>query len=274
MKMHKLLFAAVLCAASSVAFAQVILPEGTQVRVRLEQSISSATAEEGQAVNLSVADDVKIGDTIVVAQGSSCVGTITQAVPKRRMGRTGKLDFSIERIVAVDGTSVPLRYSPTKKEGGSKAATTGALTAGAAIVFWPAAPVFLLMKGKDVTINRGIVFNVFTDQRFTLNPKAVTIAPAGATTVQPAQPVTTPAPAPTPVAPPPPPPATVTITSDPAGADIEVDGTFIGNTPTTLQMAPGPHSFLIKHGTATWTRTVQIQAGGTITLSAPLTGKK
>ena len=274
MKMHKLLFAAVLCATSSVAFAQVILPEGTRVRVRLEQTISSATAEEGQSVNLSVADDVKIGDTIVVPQGSTCVGTITSAVPKRRMGRTGKLDFSMERVVAVDGTSIPLRYSPTKKEGGSKAGTTGALTAGAAIVFWPAAPVFLLMKGKDVTINRGIVFNVFTDQRFTLNPKAVTIAPAGATTVQPAQPVTTPAPAPTPVAPPPPPPATVTITSDPAGADIEVDGTFIGNTPTTLQMAPGPHSFLIKHGTATWTRTVQIQAGGTITLSAPLTGKK
>jgi hypothetical protein len=274
MRMHKLLFAAALCAVSSVAFAQVILPEGTRVRVRLEQTISSATAEEGQSVNLSVADDVKIGDTIVVPQGSACIGTITSAIPKRRMGRTGKLDLSMERVVAVDGTSIPLRYSPTKKEGGSKAGTTGALTAGAAIVFWPAAPVFLLMKGKDVTINRGIIFDVFTDQRFTLNPRAATIAPAGATTVQPAQLVTTPGPASTPAAPPPPPPATVTITSEPAGADIELDGTFIGNTPTTLQMAPGPHSFLVKKGSATWTRTVQIQPGGTITLSAPLSGKR
>jgi hypothetical protein len=39
-------------------------------------------------------------------------------------------------------------------------------------------------------------------------------------------------------------------------------------------MAHGPHSFLIKKGSATWTRTVQIQPGGTITLSAPLSGKK
>jgi diacylglycerol kinase family enzyme len=75
-------------------------------------------------------------------------------------------------------------------------------------------------------------------------------------------------------APPPPPPATVTITSDPPGAEIELDGTFIGNTPTTLQMAPGSHSFLMKKGSATWTRTVQIQPGGTIPLSAPLSGKK
>ena len=213
-------------------------------------------------------------DTIVIPQGSTSVGTVTQAVPKRRLGRTGKLDFSVERVVAVDGTSVPLRYSPTKREGGSKAATTGALTAGAAIVFWPAAPVFLLMKGKDVTVNKGIVFEVFTDQRFTLSPKATTMAPAGATSVQAAQPVTTPGPVPTPPAPPPPAPATVTITSEPPGADIELDGTFIGSTPATLQMASGAHAVLVKKGAATWTRTVQIQAGSTITLNAPLAGQK
>lgn len=149
MKIDTLLAAALLCATSSVAFGQVILPEGTRVRVRLEQTISSATAEEGQSVNLSVADNVKIGEIIVIPQGSTCVGTVTQALPKRRMGRTGKLDFSIERVVAVDGTSLPLRYSPTKREGGSKAGTAGALTAGAAIIFWPAAPVFLLMNRRN-----------------------------------------------------------------------------------------------------------------------------
>jgi hypothetical protein len=215
---HKLLLATILSAASSGAFAQVILPEGTRVRVRLEQALSSATAEEGQAVNLSVADDVKIGDTIVIAQGSACVGSIIQAVPKRRMGRTGKLDFAIERLVAVDGTSVPLRYSPTKKQGGSNAVATGVLTAGAAVLFWPAAPVFLLIKGKDVTMNRGIVFEVFTDQRFTLPAKAATIAPAGATTVLPAQPVTTPGPVSSTPGAFPGAAAAVNIKSDPDGA--------------------------------------------------------
>lgn len=271
MTKHNLLLATILSAASSGAFAQVILPEGTQVRVRLEQALSSATAEEGQSVNLSVADDVKIGDTIVIAQGSTCVGTIIQAVPKRRMGRTGKLDFAIERLVAVDGTSVPLRYSPTKKEGGSHAAATGALTAGAAILFWPAAPVFLLIKGKDVTVNRGVVFQVFTDQRFTLSAKAVTIAPAGATTVLPAQPVTTPGPVSSAPGAFPGAPAAVTIKSDPDGAEIELDGSFVGSTPATLQITAGPHDITVRKGEATWKRVVQVQPGSSVTLRATLT---
>ena len=260
MRLQNLLVAAALCATSSAAFAQIILPEGTRVRVRLEQAISSATAEEGQSVNLSVTDDVKIGDTIVVAQGAACVGTVTSAMPKRRMGRTGKLDFAIERVVAVDGTSIPLRYAPTKKEGGSKAATTGVLAAGAAVVFWPAAPVLLLMKGKDVTINKGVGFDVFTDQRFTLQPKAATIAPAGSTTVQASQPVAAAA------------VATVTIRCDVEGADIELDGAFVGNAPTTMQIPAGPHSVAVVKGTAKWERMIQIQPGSTITLSAVLGG--
>ena len=273
MRKQRVLFTLVFGISSAAAFAQVILPEGTRVRVRLEQTLSSATVEQGQNVNLSVADDVKIGDTIVVAQGATCVGTITEAVPKRRMGRTGKLDFSIERVVGVDGSSIPLRYSPTKREGGSKTVTTGVLTAGAAVVFWPAAPVFLLMKGKDVTMNRGMIFEVFTDQRFTLSPKAATVAPAGATTVQPAQPVVTPGPVPTPTSPPPG-TASVSIKSEPEGADIELDGAFVGSTPTTLPVATGQHAIVVKQGTQKWARTVQVQPGSAITLNATLAPKK
>lgn len=258
-------------AGCSLAPAQVLLPEGARVRVRLEQALSSATAEEGQSVNLSVIDDVKIGDTIVIAQGAACVGTIIQAVPKRRMGRTGKLDFTIERVAAVDGSNVPLRYSPTRKEGGSNATKAGILTAAGAIVFWPAAPVFLLMKGKDVTLNRGMTFEVFTDQRFTLSPKATTIAPAGANTVQPAQPVITPGPVSTPAAPA---TASVTFKSEPDGAEIELDGAFVGSTPTTLQVPAGPHNITVKKGAVNWTRSMQIQPGGSITLNAPLSPKR
>jgi hypothetical protein len=276
MRTKRFLFAALLCVTASVGFAQTILPEGTRVRVRLEQALSSATSEEGQAVNLSIIDDVKIGDTVVLSQGSACVGTITQAIPKRRMGRTGKIDFAIERVVAVDGSNVPLRYSPTKREGGSNATKAGILTAAGAVVFWPVAPVFLLMKGKDVTVNKGLTFDVFTDQRFTLSAKAVTIAPAGTNTVQTAPPaMTIPAAATTIPAPPPPPaPASVTIKSEPDGAEIELDGAFVGSTPTTLQLAAGPHLVTVKKGSANWTRTVQIQAGSTITLDAPLSTKK
>ncbi len=36
-------------------------------------------------------------------------------------------------------------------------------------MFSPAVPVFLLMKGKDIDINKGVVFDTFTDQDHALS---------------------------------------------------------------------------------------------------------
>jgi len=244
---------------ANCAFAQIMLPEGTKVRVRLEQTITSATAEEGQVVELSVADAVKVGDTLIFPEGARVTGTITDAHEKRRMGRAGKLDFSIDRAKAIDNQWVPLRYTVNKKSGESHAVSTGVLTAGAAIVFWPAAPVLLLRKGKDITINKGVAFDVYTDTNHLVGTPApppglpVTAASAAAPVGVPASGA-----------------ATVTITSTIAGADIEVDGAFVGNTPTTLQLTAGQHRISVKSGAKSWQRTLQVNAGSTISLNAAL----
>jgi hypothetical protein len=39
---------------------------------------------------------------------------------------------------------------------------------------------------------------------------------------------------------------TITITSEPDSAEIYIDGKFHGNTPATLKMVAGSHSFLLK----------------------------
>jgi len=163
------------CLLTGCAGAQVI-PEATKVRVRLEQSLSSATAEEGQPIQLTVADDVKVGDAVVIPRDTVVNGTVVQAVPKRRMGRTGKLDFSIDNILLPHGR-IPVRYSVVKKEGGSKATSTGVVTAGVAVLFWPAAPFVLLRKGKETVFHKGTVYEVFTDVEFSL--KTSPTRPAG-----------------------------------------------------------------------------------------------
>ena len=243
--------------------AQIVLPEGTKIRVRLDQNISSATAEEGQTVEFSATDSVRVGDSVVISEGARVTGVVTEAHEKRRLGRAGKLDFSIDRIRTVDNQWVPLRYTVTKKSGQSHAVRTGVLTAGVAAVFWPAAPVMLLWKGQDVNINRGVTFDVFTDTNH-----AVGAGTAGAGI------------SPGPVAPPPPPAtlagaaatpnATVSITSSIASAEIEVDGAFVGNTPTTLQLSNGQHRIVVKSGAKSWQRTIQASGGSTISLNAPL----
>ena len=148
------------------------IPEATKVRVRLEQPLSSATADDGQPVQLAVSEDVKINDVVVIPHDTVVNGTVVQSVAKRRMGRTGKLDFSIDTIVLEDGSKIPVRYSVVKKEGGSHATSTGIITAGVAVVFWPAAPFILLRKGKDTVYNKGVTFDVFTDTAYSVKAHA------------------------------------------------------------------------------------------------------
>jgi PEGA domain len=52
------------------------------------------------------------------------------------------------------------------------------------------------------------------------------------------------------------------ISSDPAGADIEVDGNYVGNTPSTVAAAAGQHEISIKkNGFKPWQRKITVSAG-------------
>ncbi len=64
--------------------------------------------------------------------------------------------------------------------------------------------------------------------------------------------------------------AALSVDSTPAGADIEIDGAFVGNTPSTLTIALGSHKIAVrKKGFADWTRTLNV-TGGTVHLNAEL----
>lgn len=54
----------------------------------------------------------------------------------------------------------------------------------------------------------------------------------------------------------------LSISSTPAGADIEIDGNFAGNTPSALKVEPGEHNVRIsKKGFQTWERKLKVTGG-------------
>lgn len=64
--------------------------------------------------------------------------------------------------------------------------------------------------------------------------------------------------------------ASLAIDSNPTGADIEIDGAFVGNTPSNISLAAGSHQVAVKKkGFTDWTKTLNV-TGGTIHLSAEL----
>ena len=63
----------------------------------------------------------------------------------------------------------------------------------------------------------------------------------------------------------------ISITSTPADADIEIDGVFLGNTPSDLAVAEGKRVVKItKKGYRPYERTLQVQPGGSQRISAEL----
>ncbi len=62
------------------------------------------------------------------------------------------------------------------------------------------------------------------------------------------------------------------LSSTPAGADIEIDGVFVGQTPSSVPTLPGEHSIRInKSGYRPWERKITT-AGGQVTIAAELDG--
>jgi hypothetical protein len=73
--------------------------------------------------------------------------------------------------------------------------------------------------------------------------------------------------------------ATLDVSSTPSGAEIELNGSFVGNMPSTLGVSPGGHTIKVtKNGYATWERKLNTTTG-TVRLSpeldpsAPASGK-
>ena len=119
-------------------------------------------------MDFDVLEEVKVGNLVVIPKGSIAWGTVTDAQAKRRMGRGGKLDVSIDSVRLADSEKAALRGVKDVKGGGHGGAMTGGIVATSLVMF-PAAPLFLLMHGKDVTLPQGTELTVYVNGDFPLD---------------------------------------------------------------------------------------------------------
>jgi hypothetical protein len=250
------------------------LEDGTPVKLRINRTISSADAHVNDTVDFEVLEEVKFHDVIIVPRGAMAWGTVTDAQPKRRMGRGGKLDVNIDDVRIASGEKVPLRAVKDAKGGGHVGAMTGAIVA-TAIVFFPAAPLFLFMHGKDISIPKGTEITAYINGDVPLEaarfaPAAVAAPSTDATlTEQPAASIeassqTSPQSAETAL-------SKIDVKSDPVGAEITVDEKYMGSTPSDLRLSAGDHKMkLEKSGFKPWEKTLTVTGGASATVDATL----
>lgn len=247
------------------------LEDGTPVKLRLTRNLSSADAKTGDRVDFEVLEEVRVKDLLLIPRGGIAWATVTEAQPKRRMARGGKLNVNIDDVRLVDGEKAALRAVKETKGGGHTGAMTGGIVA-TAIVFFPAAPFFLFMHGKDTTIPKGTEITAYINGDIPLDPKRfqteTTVKPG--TEATPGQPSSVASAAQStngtdPLL------SSVEVKSTPDGADITVDDKYMGSTPSTLKLAAGDHKIkLEKSGFKTWERTLTVGAGATATVNPTL----
>ena|GEM_PF-341398 len=234
------------------------LEDGTPIKLRLSRTISSADAQANDKVDFEVLEEVKVDGIAVIPKGSVAWGTVTEAQSKRRMARGGKLDVNIDDVRLVDGEKAALRAVREVKGGGH----TGGMTAGivaTSLIVWPAAPFFLFMHGKDVTIPKGTEVTAYINGDMNLDPAKFASKPATEAGVLPTSSTATAE------------STTLAVRSTPEGADITVDGKYKGSTPSSLRVEAGDRSVSVeKPGFKKWQRTVSIDAGSNIRLDMTL----
>jgi hypothetical protein len=234
-----------------------VLEEETPVRLRLNRTLSSADAHVGDTADFEVLDDITVNGTLVIPKGGLAFATVTEAQAKRRMARGGKLDVNIDYVKLVSGEKAALRAVKDVKGGGHTGGMVGGMVA-TSIVFFPAAPFFLFMHGKDISIPKGTEITAYVNGDMRLD--IAKFQPAGPT--QGAMALTAGSSGPN---------GKLQVESNPPGADIEIDGNFVGSTPSDIQVIEGEHTVSVKKtGFKDWGRKLKLSSGSSVHLNAEL----
>lgn len=154
--------------------ADVVVPEGTRVRLVTAQEVSSKVAQVGDTVNFTVDEDLVVGSHVIIKKGASATGIVMNAEKSGRMGRAGRLGIRVESTTTAGGEPLKLRAAKGE-EGDDKTNSTLALS-------MLVSSFFLLKKGKDATIKEGTKVDVYVaeETRFRVEGSSLVAVPTPA----------------------------------------------------------------------------------------------
>jgi Chitobiase/beta-hexosaminidase C-terminal domain len=141
---------------------KLLLARGTPVPLAFAADVSSSTAEVGDKIALTLAEDLKAGDVVVAKKGTPSVATITEVDRRGMAGLPGEVFFQVDSLQA--GSAVIKLRGGAAKEGQDKEGKAVGL------MFVPMFPAGLFVHGQDAEIKPGAVFTAFVDADTVLPP--------------------------------------------------------------------------------------------------------
>jgi hypothetical protein len=131
--------------------ATLTIPDGTPIKLRLAENVSSTHARVGDRLDFVVSRDVNVGGFNIIQAGSVAHGTVTAVKHKRFLGVGGKVCLELDSVDLINGGPMELRARKEVKGHSRTKLMVGAMII-TGMIFLPATPVFLLTRGHDSTI--------------------------------------------------------------------------------------------------------------------------
>jgi hypothetical protein len=224
-------------ARASVAPVAAALSDATPIRLRLTRDLTFTNVKPGEMVDFEILDDLRVDGLLVIAHGARVSSSISQAEPKTRMGRGGKLGVNLDSVPLLNGEKVAVRVKKEGHAGGGTEAPGGA--ADAAAIVKPAEPRLLFAYGKGETFPEGTEITVFIDGDVKVDSARFLVDMA--------------------------------FTSTPPGALVSLYGTPVGRTPFTTRLAPGTYKAVFSaEGYAPVTQSIAVGPGHPNTVQAAI----
>lgn len=219
--------------------AVLALHDGTPIRLRLTTDLVFGITKPGDRVEFEILDDLRLDGVLVIAHGTRASATMTEAEPKTRMGRGGKLGVNLDSVPLLNGEKAAVRGTKEAQVSGP----AGNVTTAPGTVIRPAAPSLLFAFGRDELFPEGTEITAYFNGEMKLDASRFLID--------------------------------MTFTSNPRGALVNMYGAPIGRTPFTARLAAGTYKTIFSvDGYHDLTQSVSVGPGHTNTVHAVFESKR
>src|SRR5262245_6550678 len=89
----------------------MVIPSGTQLDVEFLDSVSSAESQPGDPVRVRVMTDIRQDGVAVVPAGSVVVGSVTEAVPLKKIGGKARVGVEFTKLELTSGRTASIHTS-------------------------------------------------------------------------------------------------------------------------------------------------------------------
>lgn len=135
---------------------EVVLPKDNVFKIAFTNEMSTKQSRQGDLVTFKAADNLYVGDVLVIPKGATGVGKIKKVVQPGIFGKDGRIDIEFTNIYAVDGTPINLFVGELAKQQAESIAGAAGAAIGGMIVLGPVGLVGgAFVKGNSVSIPVG-----------------------------------------------------------------------------------------------------------------------